>query len=195
MLILVDMDGVLCNYGAAFDKAWKTKYPDAPWFPSETATTFFIKDQYPEEWHEQTSTINVEPGFFRNLEPISGGVEALRALEEAGHVVRICTAPLTNYQNCVLEKHEWVEEHLGVEWVRKVTTTKDKVLVAGDVLIDDKPDISGLIVPSWTHVRFDAPYNRLSGHTLLNWSNYVEVLAEVEKERRKAGTLLTLRTS
>ena len=36
----------------------------------------------------------------------------------------------------------------------------DKTLVRGDVLIDDKPHVTGSNAPTWQHLLYDAPYNR-----------------------------------
>ncbi|WP_455003872.1 5' nucleotidase, NT5C type, partial [Cardiobacterium hominis] len=58
------------------------------------------------------------------------------------------------------EKIAWVEEHLGFDWTARVMLTKDKTLVRGDILIDDKPEISGSLSPVWQHWLYDAPYNR-----------------------------------
>lgn len=42
-------------------------------------------------------------------------------------------------------QYAWVERHLGPEFLDKVILTRDKTIVSGDILIDDKPDILGRI--------------------------------------------------
>ena len=79
-----------------------------------------------ERLRETVDEIYTSPGFFRELRPIAGALDA----------VRICTSPLNQYRNCVPEKHEWVERHLGAEFVGRMIVTKDKTLVHGDVLVD-----------------------------------------------------------
>jgi 5'-nucleotidase len=101
----------------------------------------------------------------------------------AGHDVRICTAPLTAFTHCVTEKYQWVQDHLGPHWVRRIVLTKDKTLVRGDVLMDDKPEVTGCLVPSREHLVFEAPYNLGSPARRVNWANWRQVLAEVEHER------------
>jgi 5'-nucleotidase len=91
-----------------------------------------------------------------------GAAQAVTDLMSEGFDVYICTSPLVQYRNCVLEKYEWVEEHLGSEFTERVILTRDKTLVRGDVLIDDKPVIGGISTPQWRHVLFDQPYNRSS---------------------------------
>ena len=57
------------------------------------------------------------------------------------------------------EKYQWVEKHLGKKAVSQLMLTKDKTIVRGDLLIDDKPGIKGLDSPSWFHALFTAAHN------------------------------------
>lgn len=84
----------------------------------------------------------------------------MKELLALGMDVRICTSPLSQFENCVAEKYLWVEKHLGREATNRLILTKDKTLVHGNLLIDDKPLIQGAVKPRWKHVLFDAPYNR-----------------------------------
>jgi len=76
----------------------------------------------------------------------------------------------------VLEKYQWVEEHLGHEFTGRVILTRDKTLACGDVLIDDKPAIRGLGTPHWHQIIFDQPYNRQAEGSCMNWGNWREAL-------------------
>lgn len=44
---------------------------------------------------------------------------------------------------CVCVQYAWVEKHLGHDFLEQVILTRDKTLITGDILIDDKPDILG----------------------------------------------------
>ena len=58
--------------------------------------------------------------------------------------------------------------------------TRDKTVVAGDVLVDDKPSVDGVGIPSWEHVVFDQPYNRgTEGRRLVSWRDWRRVLGAV----------------
>lgn len=46
---------------------------------------------------------------------------------------------------CVCFQYAWVERHLGPDFLEKVILTRDKTIVSGDILVDDKPDILGRI--------------------------------------------------
>lgn len=92
--------------------------------------------------------------------------------------VRICTSPLRQFENCVAEKFLWVERHLGRAATERMVLTRDKTLVRGDLLIDDRPSINGAVPPSWRHIVYDAPYNRhVADRPRLTWANWRNVLA------------------
>lgn len=175
-IILVDQDGVLANYHEGLLEIWKTEHPQKIWVPAENLLHHDIDKNYPDEYGELFEEIVLRKGFYRSLPPIVGGKEALEHLLSLGHDVRICTAPKRNYRNCVHEKFEWIDEHLGQVWVERTIITRDKTLVRGDILIDDKPNITGVCKPTWEHVFYDQPYNRHHDQKRLTWQNYMEVL-------------------
>ena len=43
-----------------------------------------------------------------------------------------------------ISQFEWVEEHLGRDWTLRLILTRDKTVVNGHILIDDKPKITGM---------------------------------------------------
>ena len=59
----------------------------------------------------------------------------------------------------MIGRYEWIIKHFGAEWAGAITMTTDKTPVRGDILIDDKPLISGAQLPTWRQLLFDAPYN------------------------------------
>jgi 5'-nucleotidase len=176
-LILVDQDGVLANFESGFYAAWQAAGHPHPALPLEQRRSFYVRDDYPAALRAEVEAIYTAPGFYRDLPAISGAVEALTTLLEQGHDVRICTSPLTQYRHCVPEKYEWVERHLGAEFVTRMIVSKDKTIVHGDLLVDDNPQIKGPCTPSWQHVIFDQPYNRQVEGTRMNWANWRDVLA------------------
>jgi 5'-nucleotidase len=90
--------------------------------------------------------------------------------------VYICTSPLHHYDNCVLEKFEWVEQHLGREFTSRLILSRDKTLVHGDVLVDDNPSVTGVRTPTWRHVVFHQNYNRTVMGPRMTWQSWREVL-------------------
>jgi 5'-nucleotidase len=176
--ILVDMDGVLSDYEGGFLRRWRDEYPDAPFVRLSDRTTFYIADQYGEDARPLVRRIVLEPGFISGLQPIHGSVSALNAMDLAGFEVYICSSPLSEYRNCVSEKYEWIEKHLGGSWVDRMIVTKDKTLIKADILIDDKPSVCGVEdPPPWEHIVYDQPYNRQEvGKRRLTWNTWEAVL-------------------
>lgn len=177
MIILLDQDDVLADYNGGFLKLWRARYPNEFYVPLYQRKSFDATFDYPANLKDKMRSIYLAPGFVRGLPPMDGAIRAVRYLVSCGHDVRICTAPLTKYENCVLEKYQWVEIHLGREFTRKLILTKDKTLVRSDLLIDDKPEILGAVDPTWEHVLFEQSYNRqVVGKRRINWYNYRSIL-------------------
>lgn len=175
-IILIDQDGVLADYTKAHLEAIREAFPELERISPLECIKWNTEEHFPPRYRKRIEALALSPGFFRNLEPLPGAILAMKELLQDGHDVRICTAPKRAFENCVGEKFAWVKEHLGQEFAERIIMTRDKTLVQGDILIDDKPDVSGRIVPSWTHILFDQPYNRSSRVRRINWQNYREVL-------------------
>jgi len=174
----VDMDGVISDFDGAFLKRWRERHPEKFFVPLEERTTFYVKEQYPDDLKPLVSEIVWAPGFFRGMLPIEGAKEALFEMDAMGTEVFICTSPLSTYKNCVLEKFEWVDKHLGTGWTKRIILTRDKTLVKADILIDDKPNITGVeVLPGWEHILYDRPYNRNVNRKRLTWNDWKEVLS------------------
>lgn len=177
MRILIDMDDVLADFDGEFLRRWRERHPEKMYVPLKERKTFYVRDSYPLDLQPLVSEIYLEPGFFREMMPVEGGVDAVKAMQQMGLEIFFCTSPLSIYKNCVLEKYEWVDRHVGSEWVKRIILTKDKTLVKGDYLIDDKPIITGVeSVPMWEHVLYDRPYNKDIQRKRLTWQNWKQVL-------------------
>ncbi len=108
--IYIDMDNTLCNYAHAHQKSLE-KEPEI----------IYPQSQY---------------GFFANLEPIKGAVEAFHILGQKFEVY-ILTAPSYLNPMCYTEKRVWVEKYLGAAATPYLIICKRKGLLKGDFLIDD----------------------------------------------------------
>ena len=180
MLILFDQDGVLADFERGFHDAWNVRMANRyPALPLEQRCSFYVRDDYPDTYRNDVKAIYLAQGFYRDLPVIQGAVEAIMALLELGHDVRICTSPLNQYRYCLPEKYEWVERHLGADFVHRMIVTKDKTVVLGDVLVDDKPAVTGTRMPAWQHVIFDQPYNRQVDGPRMTWANWNTVLPAI----------------
>ncbi|NXA19612.1 NT5M protein, partial [Ibidorhyncha struthersii] len=123
---------------------------------------------------EKAISIWESKNFFIELDPLPGAVEA-GLISMFGHGltfcphfcphgstdVFICTSPIKKYRYCPYEKYAWVEKHFGPEFLEQIVLTRDKTVVSADLLIDDRPDITGAeLNPSWEHVLFTACHNK-----------------------------------
>ncbi|XP_057240371.1 5'(3')-deoxyribonucleotidase, cytosolic type-like, partial [Malurus melanocephalus] len=110
----------------------------------------------------KVASVYESPGFFLDLDPVPGAVEAVQEmLHMKDTEVFICTSPLRKYEHCIVEKYKWVEKHLGPEFVERIILTRDKTVVAADLLFDDKDTIQGAEPnPSWEHILFTCCHNR-----------------------------------
>jgi 5'-nucleotidase len=175
VLILLDQDGVLADFEHGFLSAWRRHFPQIPPIEYADRRSFHIREDYGPALSAKAESLYTAPGFIRNLPPVPGAVQAYHALLALGMDVRIVTSPLTQYENCVAEKYQWVEQNLGREATQRLILTRDKTLIHGDLLIDDKPKIEGAVRPHWKHIVYDAPYNRhvetASRVTWLTWRN------------------------
>ncbi len=175
-IILFDMDGVLCDYNKHLLEL-AHKRLGLPFHNSADVITFNTEKIFGREHEKRVEALSCEPGFFRNLPPTPYAVEAFH--EIASHVgeenVFICTAPKKFVKNrlCMEEKSAWVAEHLGERFADRVILTRDKTVVHGHILIDDKPEVEGALTPSFTHVYYDRPYNRSGNRPrIMSWKNW-----------------------
>ncbi|XP_052817969.1 5'(3')-deoxyribonucleotidase, mitochondrial-like [Mya arenaria] len=176
---LIDMDGVLCDFEAYFLEKFKEKYPDEPFIAVEDRDGFYIRDQYEKlkpGLNDKCSSIWNAKAFFLNIPVIPGAVEAAKEMQEIEGVdVFICTSPVKAYKHCLKEKYQWVEKHMGKQWLDRILLVKDKTMVNGHLLIDDRPGISGLNpYPSWDHILFTQSHNsrmKNGQRRLENWTD------------------------
>lgn len=124
--ILIDMDGVLCNY--------------------EKAISYF-REKISEQHFPQAQL-----KFFENLEPMPNAIKAYNILKDK-YNVKICSRPSTKNPLCYMEKRLWVEKHLGYEECENLILIEDKTQVVGDWLIDDNIQ-TGDYDPTWKQIHF-----------------------------------------
>lgn len=142
-LMLIDLDGVVADMWESLDSLVGEPVIRGEWD---------TRDRYPGVPRRAISSHFARRGFFRNLTVIPRAKEGVAQLVDAGHDVWFCSTPVLSPW-CASEKAEWVREHFW-DQRRRLILSKDKTLVVGDYLIDDKPEVLGCRVPAWTHVRY-----------------------------------------
>lgn len=135
--IYIDMDGVLCNFAKAREEALARN----PYQP-------FPQSQF---------------GFWIDIEPIYGAIEAFNVLSEV-HEVWILSKPSFDNLNSFSEKAYWVNKYFGPDVLRRLILCRNKSLLIGDYLIDDcvnahQREFQGKFIhfgteefPNWTKV-------------------------------------------
>lgn len=116
--VFVDMDGVLCDFEAKV-----------------TALTGFT-ESHP-KWQETKDRLSAEEGFYRDLPPIFGAIEAFRKLCEH-YEVYILSTPSWDNPSSYADKRIWAETYLGSVAYKKLILTHNKGLMVGRALIDDR---------------------------------------------------------
>jgi 5'-nucleotidase len=163
VILLIDMDGVVYNWYGHLLRVYRARYPDRVYVKPEDVTKFYVEELYPEEHRQDVMAIAREQGFYLGLDPMPGAIEALKDIEEnCQNFIEpfICTSPEVEFEGlmCHSEKVQSVKRDLGDWWVKRTIITKDKTLVRGSFLIDDKPEIKGVLQPVWAQIPFDQPY-------------------------------------
>ncbi|VFV19394.1 5 (3)-mitochondrial [Lynx pardinus] len=159
------MDGVLADFEGGFLRKFRARFPDQPYIALEDRRGFWLSEQYGRlqpGLSEKAISIWESENFFLDLEPLPGAVEAVKQMANLENTdVFICTSPIKMYKYCPYEKYAWVEKHFGPDFLDQIVLATDKTVVSADLLIDDRPDITGAEpTPSWEHILFTACHNR-----------------------------------
>lgn len=131
--ILVDMDGVLVDWDKGFRIAWDNRST------IDRSKSYFMEQCVSAEFKRQAELLILSEGFFENLPPMTGGLDGIREMVDAGYRVLICTSPVMTSRYCAQEKLNWIRNNLGEVWLDKVIICLDKSSIRGDILLDDKP--------------------------------------------------------
>ena len=75
------------------------------------------------------------PGFFAELDPIPGAINAVRKLNQI-YEIFIATKPQIN-ELCIVEKMEWLNVHMPYIHEERVIFLQNKSVLYGDILVDD----------------------------------------------------------
>lgn len=179
-IILVDMDDTIADSEKQIKNIWKWLNYDAIEPYPQDKTTYKKDMQLSQTGKQLLEEAVCHPDFYRTMEIIEGSVEALYEMQSLGADVYFCTRPKTSSSHCYEGKKEWIREHFGDKWVKKFIPIKDKTMVIGDYLIDDKPVIPNAHKATWKQIYFDQPYNRANTTIprITSWNNWKEVFSK-----------------
>ena len=176
-VLLFDQDGVLANWYGRLLSRWQSLYPDRPFVKPENLKTFYVEEAYPSEYHRDLLAITRTDDFYETLEPIAGAVDVLYDIQTNCLDFidpYICTSPDLDFEDldCHSQKARWVDGHLGNFWLKRMILTKDKTLVRGHILIDDKPTVTGALKPVWDHLVYDSAYAGKPPNMTFTWKDW-----------------------
>lgn len=195
----LDMDGVLFDFDSKImDKFAEMgiQFTDVKEMSSAVEFDKSIKQRHREIYHV--------PGFFANLPPIKGAVNAYKYLKSLTDInnnkifeIFIVSTPSFRNQTCCIDKINDLNKYFGPELLEKVFFCRDKTLVNLDILIDDKPEIRGFNGSSeclsdsnsvtnkmsFQHIRFHSDMYKYSDDIPIinNWidETYIDVVKNV----------------
>lgn len=186
MRLLYDLDGNIAHFDRRYDGYLFADYPHFSHISSVNQKTFNLwADRTPDE-QEAIRDIMNRPGFYKEMEPIAGAVDAVKEAQALGHEVFFLSAPWITNTTCASDKYDWIEKTFGEGWGDKLILAKDKTVVSGDVLFDDKEPIPHKERADWVQVYFDQPYNqdgigyRIHSWETDEWKTVIEQIAEAK---------------
>jgi len=140
--IAVDLDGTVVDFQSKFRKRIFELYGVS--FGDEHIDIIDVYNSLPPNTkkkyvsHYELYGDICNSGFFLDLKPYPGAVEAVNSLIDDGHYVFFLTKAL-NWDRAAPEKAVWLEKHFGDKKYRTimVDSIKAKHLISADIIIDD----------------------------------------------------------
>lgn len=184
---LWDMDGVMVEWDEDFWIEVMRLQPDLTLPPVEQRMSYNLLDSVPGLTAETVDTVLNLPGFYRRLKPIPEAVEAFKEMEAEGVKTFIASSPTTTNPDCASDKYNWVAKVYSQDVADRVILSRDKTLLRGRFLIDDKDVIKGHHTPMWEHVVADKHYNQNSPalRRLTDFSQWREIMPELLQSKSK----------
>ncbi|HTN57914.1 MAG TPA: hypothetical protein VL043_06585 [Protaetiibacter sp.] len=180
-VVLFDQDGVLVDWDSRLEQLHGELFPE---FDAPKAGSWTSFDLFGGLSIEQTAAMQAtldHVGFYSDIPAMPGAADAVGAVTRAGATTGVCTTPWPTNPTCASDKLDSVARLFGAQLARATTITHDKTAVVADILIDDKPTITGRVAePAWVRIFFTQRYNRgLPGWRIDTWDEGADVIADV----------------
>ncbi|WP_050614979.1 5' nucleotidase, NT5C type [Bacillus testis] len=175
--IMLDMDDVLAQLGAAWIDIYNERYEDqlTTQHMTEWDTSLIVKPECGKKVYELLR----EPGMFRYLQPTPYSQEVVRRLVERQYNILIVSDAPRGHAHCEFkanpdfvanpadDKRAWLLEHFPMIPQENVFFGSQKYYVRGDILVDDKPATHDMFTALGLPViLMDQPYNQ---HIKAKW--------------------------
>lgn len=181
-IFLVDMDNVLYDWDALFWQEVGERYPHVSVPDRAMRLDYNPMVNAPLLTPEQKQLIFDLPGFYGRIPVMEGAQEAMAEISSLkGVITKVCSAPTATNPTCASDKLAALAKDFSPVLAHSAVLKWDKTTEFGDVLLDDKPKITGALPkPFWEHVVFDHPYNAATpGRRLYHWSEWASVVPEL----------------
>ncbi len=169
--LAIDMDEVLADTHHKFLTLYHRDYGIPMDVRQEPGME--LHENLPQQVREQWKIYVNEKGFFRDIRPMPGAIETVKALQ-ARYNVYIVSAAM-EFRNSLEDKFDWLGEHLpSIRWTN-ILFTGEKIISA-DILIDDRT--RNLERFQGRKLLFTSPHNMLlNGYERVNnWQEVAKLL-------------------
>jgi len=163
VIVACDADGVTCNLHDAWYARYNRDYGDD--LTMERVVRWNVHEFVKPECGKKIYDYLHDPDLYEDVQPIEGALAGVQALREAGHNVLFTTSCAWGMTD---QKAEWFRRHGFITGPRlpllpdDFVPVNDKLLIAADLLIDDRAET----VRRWVEQKrsrallFDYPHNR-----------------------------------
>jgi len=135
-----------------------------------------IYKSFDQKYHPEIKKVLKQEKFYFELRPNPDAIQTVKKLNTNYDVFFLTSPPKISIDNAILCKIKWINKYFGEDYLDKLIITYDKTLVMGDILIDDKPEISGCVKPRWKHILFTQSYNKNVDLKRINNWNYWDII-------------------
>ncbi|MCD1258614.1 hypothetical protein B5M42_007180 [Paenibacillus athensensis] len=169
--LLFDLDDVLADFLTALLNEYNGRYNDR--LTLDDVTEWDLSRSVKPECGRRVYDLFQTPGLFRQLSPKPHAADVLQRLSSRGfEIVIVSDSPpghaycdyrqdASRVSNPTDDKRKWLREHLPMVDPHNLIITGQKWRVAGDLLIDDKPETYETFVSLGSRcLLMDQPYNR-----------------------------------
>ncbi|MCB9525321.1 MAG: hypothetical protein H6702_18375 [Myxococcales bacterium] len=144
-IALIDLDGTLADYDAALRRDLRPLCAPGELATLDGADSLHDLEQVGPHWHARMQVVMRQPGWWRELAPITANFEVVALFRELGFDLHVLTKGPWSKARAWMEKVEWCQRHIPDAEVHITGAREGKGLVYGKVLFDDYPPY----VESW----------------------------------------------
>ena len=183
MVILIDVDDVLCNLQETVVNMFNNRYGSH--YSLNNFTEYNIMNVLPAQDGLVMRDMYGESGLYNKVIPISGSQDGVQKLINMGHDVYLVTAAVPNTYG---EKVNFIKRYFPFIDEAHIVCMQHKWMFKCDVMIED--NLSTLLAkPSYHRILMDMPWNRNVNdwaydiHRCHNWNeilNAVNKISEME---------------